>query len=122
MKPQLPPGKLERIEEKKEPEINNGTSGRHAPIDSLTKDELGDLNIEEMGAGSDKELELISGEPVYISEQEVRDLGITESEEDITTSNGDAGETEVDEMKCPNCGVNVKSGWFLCPGCKSPLN
>lgn len=122
MKPQLPPGKSEGIEEKKEPEIDNGTSGRHAPIDSLTKDELGDLNIEDMGAGSDKELELISGEPVYISEQEVKDLGITESEEGITTSNGDAGETEDDEMKCPNCGVNVKSGWFLCPGCKSPLN
>jgi hypothetical protein len=25
-------------------------------------------------------------------------------------------------MKCPNCGIAVQSGWFLCPACKSPLN
>ena len=25
-------------------------------------------------------------------------------------------------MKCPNCGITVQSGWFLCPACKSPLN
>jgi hypothetical protein len=27
-----------------------------------------------------------------------------------------------EDMKCPNCGISVQSGWFLCPGCKSPLN
>lgn len=26
------------------------------------------------------------------------------------------------DLKCPNCGISVQSGWFLCPGCKSPLN
>jgi hypothetical protein len=43
--------------------------------------------------------------------------GTTSTDSDISgkTENGDG-------MKCPNCGIAVQSGWFLCPACKSPLN
>jgi type IV secretory pathway VirB10-like protein len=40
-----------------------------------------------------------------------------------STSFGQGSENSPkNDMKCPNCGISVQSGWFLCPGCKSPLN
>jgi hypothetical protein len=105
--PQLPPGSKNGKEESSAPE------GRQSPIDSVSSDELGEPDLT-MKDENKPDLELVPGEPGYLSQSEVEGEGITSSEDD--------GSAEESEMKCPNCGIAVKSGWFLCPGCKSPLN
>ena len=49
-------------------------------------------------------------------------LGIKELLSDDEKFRLGEADGDEEEMKCPNCGVSVKSGWFLCPACKSPLN
>jgi hypothetical protein len=41
---------------------------------------------------------------------------------DNISENGNVHGNGMNGMKCPNCGITVQSGWFLCPACKSPLN
>jgi hypothetical protein len=106
---------------------------RPSPIDSVSHDELSDMEIEDIDDPSAGP-RLVPGSPGLISESDATEAGITGTDEgfgsgDITLGtnlesgtdeNGD--ETGEDEMKCPNCGTPVKSGWFLCPACKSPIN
>jgi hypothetical protein len=47
----------------------------------------------------------------------------TQSPSPTPTGSDSTGKSENGNgMKCPNCGIAVQSGWFLCPACKSPLN
>ncbi len=74
------------------------------------------MDLKDTDPESNNGLKLVKGKPAYMSEEEVKDLGITDNNQE-----GDL-ENQQNEMKCPNCGISVKSGWFLCPACKSPLN
>ncbi len=73
------------------------------------------------GMGQGNELELTG--PELTPKLPARTEGRTSSID--PSSNDDASEQVSEQnnnMKCPNCGISVQSGWFLCPGCKSPLN
>ncbi|WP_455392381.1 hypothetical protein [[Eubacterium] cellulosolvens] len=134
LKPQLPPGKVTQPDSDQEQEQDvtapePAPGGRHSPIDSVSEDELGgfDLSeIDETGAGP----ALVAGAPGFMSESEIADAGITEAQGEYGSGDIDLEaklepddiEAEEEEMKCPNCGTPVKSGWFLCPDCKSPIN
>jgi hypothetical protein len=123
LKPQLPPSSVTSEQDASASATGPTVSepdGRHAPIEPLSHDELSDLDIRDLPEVDDKEVELVSGAPAYLSESEVSEAGITDSNGE-GYGNGDIS-GDGDEMKCPSCGVNVKSGWFLCPACKSPLN
>ncbi len=123
MKPQLPPASTNGNKKESTIGVDSTTEGRHSPIDSISDDELGKMDvIEQMEATSDSTGPmLLKGEPGFMSDSEVQALGIIEPEvaKDDLEEEGDNGP---DEMKCPNCGVSVKNGWFLCPACQSPLH
>jgi hypothetical protein len=124
LKPQLPPGRITETDENDLTGLESQPDGRHAPIDALSDEELGDIDIKEQEQLEAGGPELVAGEPDLLSESEISDSGIVEEEPAMDTDSESESieDTGENDMKCPNCGISVKSGWFLCPACKSPIN
>jgi hypothetical protein len=114
LKPQLPPGRPSEIDGDMPDSGLVEPDGRHAPLDSVTDEELGELDIEDHDPSTDSELT----DTGNLDQEQAADPGTDEGQ----NGNGNDVEDGGEEMKCPNCGISVKSGWFLCPACKSPIN